>query len=341
MRDSNPVEQAKPQAADVTPEESPAEERARLASYTSPWWMVLALGLAGGPSLRALLWGGAGGFDWAIAASTLLPAAYLTVWGITRGLRIRALDALLSQPKGGPGLPPGAAAVALAALLSLPGSASAQVFQGRVLEGGDVPVATALVRLLDADGKDVAFVLADSGGVYRLAAPAPGTYRLVAERLDFASTPTPLLAVENPDGIYPVDLVGRRVPVPIAGVEVTVQRQRELERAVHLLVGVNPRSLRTPPIPRRVIEDHLAKGHTLVDLVRWSNAPITVMGFGRNTCFQYRRGCMSVYLNGVRVGADFWDTLPLDMLETIVVVGSNETIQYGPSIHLYTAGWLR
>ena len=316
-----------------------AAERERLAGLSSPWMVALALVTLGLSSLRYALENGRW-IEWAIVAVTLLPAGYLTVWGGLRWLRVRALDRRLAGGGGEPRLPPGALP-ALAALLLLPGSAAAQVFQGRVLEGGDAPVATALVRLLDADGRDVAFVLADSAGGYRLVAPEPGTYRLVAERLDFASTPTPLLAVENPDGVYPVDLVGRRVPVPIAGVEVTVQRQREVERAVHLLVGVNPRSLRTPPIPRRVIEDHLAKGHTLVDLVRWSNAPITVMGIGRNTCFQYRRACMSVYLNGVPVGADFWDTLPLDMVETIVVVGNNETIQYGPSIHLYTAGWLR
>lgn len=231
-------------------------------------------------------------------------------------------------------------AMALLALLA-PGGAG-QTFQGRVLdEEGEAPVATALVRLLSADGRDVAVALADEEGRYRLEAPEPGAYRLHAERIGYAFEATPLLEVGNPEGVYPVDLAGRRVPVPISGIEVTVQRQRELERAINLAVGASPRSFRTPPIPRRVIEDHLDQGHTLPDLVRWADAPIIVKGFGRDRCFEYRRACMRVFLNGVPLNPDFWDTLPLDMVETIVIVGPNESINYGNSILLYTAGWLR
>lgn len=235
-----------------------------------------------------------------------------------------------------------ASVVVLAVLaLQAPGLA-AQTFQGRVLDQeDDAPVATALVRLLDPDGRDVAVALSDDGGRYRLEAPAPGTYRLQAERIGYAFEATPLLEVRNPDGVYPVDLTARRVPVPISGIEVTVQRQRELERAINLAVGVDPRSFRTPPIPRRVIEDHLDRGHALPDLVRWADAPIIVRGFGREQCFEYRRACMRVFLNGVPLDPDFWDTLPLDMLETIVIVGPNESINYANSILLYTAGWLR
>lgn len=234
------------------------------------------------------------------------------------------------------------AALAAAVALAMPDGAGAQVFQGRVLDAeDDAPVAVALVRLLDVAGQDVAVALADSLGRYRLEAPEPGTYRLVAERIGYALSDTPLLEVANPEGVYPVDLSARRVALPIAGIEVTVQRQRELERAINLVVGTNPRSLRTPPIPRRVIEDHLAKSHDLSDIVRWSDAPIVVRGFGRDRCFQYRRSCMSVYLNGVRLNPDFYDTLPLEMVETIVVVGPGESLHYGSSLLIYTAGWLR
>lgn len=232
-------------------------------------------------------------------------------------------------------------AAAMGALVA-PAPGVAQIFQGRVLDvESETPVATALVRLLDDGGRDVGFSLADSLGAYRLAAPGPGAYRLLAERIGYAASETPLLEVTNPDGVYPVDLTARRVPLPIAGVEVTVARQQELERAVQLVTGTNPRSLRTPPIPRRVIEDHLARGHALPDLVRWTNAPIIVKGYGRDRCFEYRGRCMGVLLNGVRLDPDFWDILPLDMVETIVIVGTNESIAYGNTILLYTAGWLR
>lgn len=237
---------------------------------------------------------------------------------------------------------PAHAAALLLALAAGPGGASAQAFHGRVLDAEtDEGVSTALVRLLDGESRDVAVTLADSLGRYRLEAPGPGTYRLATERLGYAAAETPLLRVEDAHRDYAVDLTTRRVPIPIRGIEVSVERQRELERAINLVVGTNPRSLRTPPIPRRVIEDHLDKGHSLPDLVRWTNAPIVVKGFGRDVCFEYRRGCMRVFLNGVPLGPDFWDILPLDMVETIVIVGSNESIVYGPSILLYTAGWLR
>ncbi|GMV06161.1 MAG: hypothetical protein AMXMBFR53_24370 [Gemmatimonadota bacterium] len=234
-----------------------------------------------------------------------------------------------------------AAALALA-LAAPPAGVSGQAFHGRVLDAEtDEGVSTALVRLLDGESRDVAVTLADSLGRYRLEAPGPGTYRLAAEGLGYAAAETPLLRVEDADRDYAVDLTTRRVPIPIRGMEVSVERQRELERAINLVVGTNPRSLRTPPIPRRVIEDHLDKGHSFPDLVRWTNAPIVVKGFGRDLCFEYRLVCMRVFLNGVPLGPHFWDTLPLDMVETIVIVGSNESIVYGPSILLYTAGRLR
>lgn len=233
-------------------------------------------------------------------------------------------------------------AAALAVLALLAPDLAAQTFQGRVLDQEDeAPVGTALVRLLDPDGRDVAVALADEAGRYRLRAPEPGAYRLHAERIGYAVQTTPLLEVGNPDGVYPVDLMARRVPVPVSGIEVTVERQREMERAIHLAVGASPRSFRTPPIPRRVIEDHLGKGHTLPDLVRWADAPIVVRGVGRDRCFEYRRACMRVFLNGVPLDPDFWDVLPLDMLETVVIVGPNESIHYANSLLLYTAGWLR
>lgn len=233
--------------------------------------------------------------------------------------------------------------VILAAFLALATApSSAQTFQGLVsdvVDGG--PVAHALVRLVDEEGRDVGFALADSAGRYTVEAPEPGAYRLVAERLGYASSETPLLRVDDPQRTYGVDLQARKVPLPIPGIEVSVARQRELEKAITVVVGSDPRALRTPPIPRRVIEDHVARNHSLSDLIRWSDAPITVTEKGGERCFEYRRRCMRVFLNGVLLNPDFWDVLPLDMVETVVIVGPNESVLYDYSILLYSAGWLR
>jgi hypothetical protein len=323
-------------------------ERDRLVGFGSGWAAAAMLCVVGVPSLlrvpdarQPILMG-------LVAAVTLVPAAVLLVHDGLRRRRIRRLEAAIDRAlalplPGDPARGAGASGALLLALCLLtPPGLSGQSFQGVVLDvENGAPVSLALVRLLGVDGKDVDFALADTLGRYRVTAPGPGTYRLVAERLGYAASETPLLEVANQEGVYSVELTARRVPLPIAGIEVTVERQRELERAIHLVVGANPRSLRTPPIPRRVIEDHLAKGHSLPDLVAWSNSPITVRGFGRDRCFEHRGVCMRVFLNGVPLDPGFFDVLPLDMVETVVVVGRNESIVYDNSLLLYTAGWLR
>jgi len=184
--------------------------------------------------------------------------------------------------------------------------------------------------------------IADTLGRYRLAAPEPGTYRIVAERLGYEPYRTPLLRADSPDGVYAIELLMARAPLPVLGITVTTERREQIFRSVQLIVGVDPRSLRTAPIGRAQIHDHLQRGHNLTDLVRWSGTPIVVRQTTGGPCFQYRaRGCMGVRLNGVPVSPDFVDTLPLDMIETIVILGPNESIAYGASVLLYTAGWLR
>ena len=70
--------------------------------------------------------------------------------------------------------------------LVVPPALAAQTFSGRVLDdSNDLPVATALIRLLDPEGEERAITAADSAGRYRLAAPGVGVYRVVAERLGY------------------------------------------------------------------------------------------------------------------------------------------------------------
>jgi hypothetical protein len=229
--------------------------------------------------------------------------------------------------------------------LLLPVPASSQMFRGQVVEeGGDRGVPTALVRLMDVGGGQVAFTLADGGGAYVLEAPGPGEYRLVAERLGYEPFRTPLLEVGDPAGVYPVDLAMRRAPLPIRGLTVFADRLAAIEREVRLDIGVSPRSLRVAPIGRAGIEEHLAKGHQLEDLVRWSNLPgVVVKRTTEGPCFQVRgRGCLPVFLNRMRLAPELVETVPLEVAETVVIVLPNETILHpGGAVFLYTSGWVR
>ena len=94
---------------------------------------------------------------------------------------------------------------------------------------------------------------------------------------------------------------------------------------------------------RPALDDHLEEGHTLEDIVRWSNVPsITVKRTLEGPCFQYRmRGCVDVYLDGVRVNPELVTVLPLELAETLVILMPNETLAYpGGGIMLYTRGWI-
>lgn len=97
---------------------------------------------------------------------------------------------------------------------------AAQTIQGRVLDDqDDRPIVTALVRLVDAQGEQKGVSAADSSGFFRIVAPGPGVYRLQAERLGYDGFETPLLETQNPEGVYPIDLLMHRAPIPILGLE--------------------------------------------------------------------------------------------------------------------------
>lgn len=233
----------------------------------------------------------------------------------------------------------------LAPTLLLPPPLTAQVFEGRVVEDGeDRIVPSALVRLMTGDDEQVAFILADEAGAYRVQAPGPGAYRLVAERLGYEPFQTPLLQVEDPEGVYRVELAVRRAPLPLRGLVVTADRLEAIEREVRLDIGLSPRSLRVLPVFRSVIEEHLAKGHQLEDLIRWSNlSSVTVKQTTSGPCFQYRnRSCLPVYMNRMPLPPELVPTVPLEVAETVVIVLPQESILYpGGAVILYTAGWIR
>lgn len=235
--------------------------------------------------------------------------------------------------------------VVVAAVLSV-GSVQdgllAQTVEGRVLdEEDDRPVATAVVRLVDGDGEQRAVAAADSEGRYSLAVPEPGIYRLRAERIGYEAMETPLLEMGRRDGMYPLDLLVRRAPVPIEGLEVT---NREMDRQVRLLTGLSPASLRWKPLRRADLRSHVDRAHDLTALIRWGNyVGIEVIEYDDGPCYLKRGyGCLPVYLDGFALTPETFDLVPLDMLHSVMVLGPNESIQY-PSggVLMYTPGWVR
>ena len=224
-------------------------------------------------------------------------------------------------------------------------SAAGQVLQGRVLDDEDErPVPTAVVRLLDAALEQKGLAIADSLGRYRLEVPGPGRFHISAERLGYDPFTSHLLEVADAEGTYPVDIGMRRVPLPISGIVVSAERFAELDRGLRREIGMRTSSLRFRPFMRPAIEEHWQKGHNVEDMVRWSNlAGIIVKQTTDGPCFQWRsRGCIDVYLNNFKVNPEFVPVVPLDMVETMVVVTPEETLLYPRGgILLYTEGFIR
>jgi hypothetical protein len=204
-------------------------------------------------------------------------------------------------------------------------------------------VVTALVRLINAAGEEQAIAAADSTGAFRIEAPAPGVYRLEAARLGYEIMQTPMLEALDPAGVYPLDLLLRKSPLPIRGLSIRVDNE-VADRQVRLMIGASIASLRKAPIRYDVIQSHLERGHALSDVLRWENVPsMNVFRTIDGPCFTIRRsGCLNVYFNGMRYRQEILDVLPLDMIHTIVIVFPGESIAYiGGAILLYSEAWLR
>lgn len=218
----------------------------------------------------------------------------------------------------------------------------AQSFEGRVLDIEDyTPVPTALVRLVDQDGDPRSLSIADSTGRYRIEAPGPGVYRLQAERIGYDGMETPLLEAGSADGVYSIDLVMRRAPLPIEGLRVSTE---QVDRQLRLIIGLSLPSLRTQPLRVAEIRSHIERGHDLTGLLRWTNiAGLVIHRTDEGPCYSLRgRGCLPVYFNGFRLSREILGVVPLEMIHTIVVLHGNESITYpGGAVLLYSEAWLR
>ena len=81
------------------------------------------------------------------------------------------------------------AAVALALSGGIRGPASAQTVRGRLVDAAnDSGIGGAMVSLVDRDGGRLSRVLSRDSGLFELSTPRPGTYRLRADRIGYATS---------------------------------------------------------------------------------------------------------------------------------------------------------
>ena len=237
-------------------------------------------------------------------------------------------------------LPPLLVPIVLAAAAT---GASSQVIQGRVTGPQDEPVANVLVKLLDPDGAPQAVHLTEADGRYRLEVPAPGEYYIDAEALGWAPYRSTRFEMTGLTGIFPVDLLMRPEPIRISGLDVSVERLERVARQVQLMTGRDVAALRNAPIGIEELQDAWHQGWDVTDLLRRGGAAgVFVKETPETVCIEFRRGCLPVYLNGMRVPNEMVRELPLEMLEVVVILQPGETIQYeSGGVMLYTIHWMQ
>lgn len=110
-------------------------------------------------------------------------------------------------------------------------SISAQTVRGELVEQTlNAPIEGAFVVLLDADGEQVAAMLTNAAGRFVLQAPAPGRYRLRAERIGYESHTSPELDLQA-EQVFDYQMTMPVRPVELAQISVEGERQCDIRRA--------------------------------------------------------------------------------------------------------------
>ena len=112
-------------------------------------------------------------------------------------------------------------------VLVFPGRVVGQAVEGILTDREDgSPVEGALVLLVDEDGQELVGRLSNEEGVFRLAVPEPGSYRLRAVRIGYATLLSEPISVLTGDTAV-VHLEASTEAIPLRGIEVEgVQRCR-------------------------------------------------------------------------------------------------------------------
>lgn len=236
--------------------------------------------------------------------------------------------------------------LACAALVSAaPFPLAAQSIVGRVLDSStEATVAGASVTMVAADGSTTMTVLTDSLGRFALTARSPGDYGLRVDQLGYRLTSSPLFALTRVEPPYRMDVELTPEPLEIQGLMIEADQRATRSRRIRQHIGINPVALHVRPIDRTDLESHAARAHTITDIVRW-NAPaaIVVRQTNEGPCYRWRNYfCIDVYLDGVRVLPEFVESLPTEVMESVVIIEPKESVVYeAGAILVFTAGWFR
>ena len=135
-------------------------------------------------------------------------------------------------------------AIALVALVVLQGAVASavqgQVVRGRLVDEGDnAAIAGAMITLMDRGGRGVERMLTRSGtGVFELRVPAPGEYRLRAERIGYGTTYSAFFIISIRD-----TLTGRMAApieaISLAEISVSVRRRGHPPESTAWPGGIN------------------------------------------------------------------------------------------------------
>ena len=131
------------------------------------------------------------------------------------------------------------ATIALAVLQSAVASAvHGQVVRGRLVDEGDnAAIAGAMITLVDRDGRGVERMLTRSGtGVFELRVPAPGEYRLRAERIGYGTTYSAFFRISTRDTLT-VQMAAPIEAISLAEISVSVRPQCHLRPEEGLAVA--------------------------------------------------------------------------------------------------------
>jgi hypothetical protein len=128
-------------------------------------------------------------------------------------------------------LRPKPSAVALVILGAAPSALNGQVVHGRVLDfDTDAPLATATVTILEGEdgGRRLGTAISAADGRFRLRAPGTGTYRLVTDRLGYATVVTPPFDLVLGEEPLDVELRLRADAIPLAPLTILSPRPPRL-----------------------------------------------------------------------------------------------------------------
>ncbi|MEJ2540916.1 MAG: carboxypeptidase-like regulatory domain-containing protein [Gemmatimonadota bacterium] len=233
-------------------------------------------------------------------------------------------------------------AMLLAALAAASRPAAAQILQGHATGPTGAQVPDVLVRLMAAEGEQVAYHVTGPEGLYRLEVPAPGEYWIEAEALGWAPYRSARFEMTGLTGVFRVDLILEPRPVELPGLDVRVERLERVAEQLQAITGRSVAGLRYPVIGLEQFRDAWDLGWNLTDILRRDMAGIVVKETPTTLCIEYRKRCLPVYLNGMRVADEMVRELPLEMLAVGVVLQPSESIQYeGGGVLLYTIHWMQ